>query len=148
MPNSTVPAIAWNKAETAEMQEVIGLYGKTYHFWQVDRDDTLPLGQPELMMSFTKDEQVPWELVKERDARFGVDVMQKRKLREGVSRDSPVHQDADGCWKWTSFLGHGIEYYSLINDRWSPNRLAGYPLPRSSAKPRHKWMQHQLTSFH
>ena len=99
MPNSTVPAIAWNKAETAEMQEVIGLYGKTYHFWQVDRDDTLPLGQPELMMSFTKDEQVPWELVKERDARFGVDVMQKRKLREGVSRDSPVHQDADGCWK-------------------------------------------------
>ena len=58
MPNPNVPNAVWEVAETEEMKEVIGLYGKTYYFWQVDRGDTLPLGKPELMMSFTKDEQV------------------------------------------------------------------------------------------
>jgi len=58
MPNPNVPNAVWEIAETEEMKEVIGLYGKTYHFWQVDKGDTLPLGKPELMMSFTKDEQV------------------------------------------------------------------------------------------
>ena len=58
MPNPNIPGKVWEFAETEEMKEVVGLYGKTYHFWQVDRGDTLPLGKPELMMSFTKDEQV------------------------------------------------------------------------------------------
>ncbi len=58
LPNSNVPNAAWEVAETAEMREIIGLYGKTYHFWQVDRGDQLPLGEPQLMMSFTKDDQV------------------------------------------------------------------------------------------
>ena len=58
MPNPNIPNAVWETAETEEMKEVIGLYGKTFHFWQVDRGDTLPLGKPELMMSFTKDEQV------------------------------------------------------------------------------------------
>ncbi len=35
---------AWEQAETKEMEEVISLYGKTYHFWQVDKGDKLPLG--------------------------------------------------------------------------------------------------------
>ena len=34
----------WQEAETAAMREVAGLYGKTWHFWQVDRGDQLPLG--------------------------------------------------------------------------------------------------------
>jgi hypothetical protein len=58
MPNPNVPAAVWEIAEIEEMKEVIGLYGKTYHFWHVDRGDTLPLGKPELMMSFTNAEQV------------------------------------------------------------------------------------------
>jgi hypothetical protein len=40
------------------MQEVVGFYSKTFHFRQVDRGDELPLGNQELMMSFTKDDQV------------------------------------------------------------------------------------------
>ena len=56
MPNPNIPNAIWDIAETEELN--IGLYGKKYHFWQVDKDDTLPLGKPELMMSFTKDEQV------------------------------------------------------------------------------------------
>lgn len=58
LPNPKVPNAVWEVAETEEMKEVIGLYGKTFHFWQVDRGDMLPLGMPQLMMSFTKDEQV------------------------------------------------------------------------------------------
>ena len=38
MPGPDVlPTTAWELAETKEMEDVIGLYGKTYHFWQVDR---------------------------------------------------------------------------------------------------------------
>jgi hypothetical protein len=59
MPNPHVPNAIWEVAETEEMKEVIGFYGKTFHFWQVDRGDTLPLGMPELMMSVTGKEQVP-----------------------------------------------------------------------------------------
>jgi hypothetical protein len=45
LPNSTIPNASWEVAETEEMKEVIGLYGKTYNFWQVDRGDELPLSQ-------------------------------------------------------------------------------------------------------
>ena len=58
IPHPNIPAAVWEIAETEEMKEVISLYGKTYHFWQVDRDDILPFGKPGLMMSFTKEEQV------------------------------------------------------------------------------------------
>lgn len=62
MPNPLIPEGVWEIAETAEMREVVGLYGKTFHFWQVDRGDKLPLGKPELMMSFTRDDQVSRKL--------------------------------------------------------------------------------------
>jgi len=97
LPNPNVPNKVWEIAETEEMKQVIGLYGKTYHFWQVDRGDILPLGKPELMMSFTKDEQVPWDKVKDRDERYGVNTEKKREIRQGI-QGLEVHEDADGCW--------------------------------------------------
>ncbi len=33
-------------AEDLEMKKLINTYGKTFHTWQVDRGDTLPLGKP------------------------------------------------------------------------------------------------------
>lgn len=30
-----VPTAVWEAAEKKEMEQVVGLYGKTYHFWQV-----------------------------------------------------------------------------------------------------------------
>lgn len=73
----------WEEAETKEMEEVIGFYGKTYHFWQVDRGDKLPLGPPQLMMSFTGEEQCPGlkELLAERDERFRTDSRRKKEKR-------------------------------------------------------------------
>lgn len=98
MPNPNVPDAVWEIAENAEMKEVVGLYGKTYHFWQVDRGDVLPLGKPELMISFTNDEQVPWSKVQERDERYGVDTIRKREIRKGID-SVEVHGDADQAWK-------------------------------------------------
>ena len=40
-----IPQEAWDAAELSAMHEVVGLYGKTWHFWQVDRGDELPLGK-------------------------------------------------------------------------------------------------------
>ena len=86
-----LPTGIWEEAETREMEDVIGLYGKTYHFWQVDRGDKLPLGGPELMMSFT---QVPpgfEELVGDRDTRFKVDHKQKAEKR-GYIQEPIIHE--------------------------------------------------------
>lgn len=47
-----------------DMENVVKTYGKTFHFWQVDKGDSLPLGIPQLMMSLTRDGQVYDHLVK------------------------------------------------------------------------------------
>jgi len=42
-------------AEKALMSKIVNTYGKTWHTWHTDRDKTLPLGIPALMMGFTAD---------------------------------------------------------------------------------------------
>lgn len=88
-----LPTGIWEEAETKEMEDVVGLYGKTYHFWQVDRGDKLPLGGPELMTSFSQGEQWPNfdELVGERDSRYGVSYVQKKEKRLYI-KEPKVHQ--------------------------------------------------------
>jgi Protein of unknown function (DUF1264) len=54
-------------AEKDLMKVLIGTYGKTWHFWQVDRGDKLPLGIPQLMMAFTADGQAKASIIAERD---------------------------------------------------------------------------------
>lgn len=40
-------------AEDLEMKKLINTYGKTFHTWQVDRGDTLPLGNsPHSLLPF------------------------------------------------------------------------------------------------
>ncbi|QQK44043.1 Peptidase S24/S26A/S26B [Penicillium digitatum] len=96
-----VPDAVWEAAETAEMHDVAPIYGKTYHFWQVDRGDPVPLGPPQLMGSFVSNESVKMahpagldSLLEDRNKRYGVDHRQKAKKREGIK---PVekHPDAD-----------------------------------------------------
>ena len=98
---AALPTHAWEVAETKEMEDVVGLYGKTYHFWQVDRGDKLPLGGPELMMSFTAEGQCPppgfKEVVSERDQRYGIDHEQKARKREYI-KEPEIHEDADSMW--------------------------------------------------
>lgn len=88
---AAMPNAAWEVAETAEMHDVAPIYGKTYHFWQVDRGDPFPLGAPQLMGSFTSYEGVERAreggidaLLAERDERFGVDFRAKAEKRKGI----------------------------------------------------------------
>jgi len=97
---AAVPEAAWELAENKEMEEVVNLYGKVYHLWQVDRGDVLPLGEPKLMTSFTKKEQFPdfEEKLKDRDARFGSDYQRKSEVREYIE-EPKLEGNADWVWK-------------------------------------------------
>ena len=94
-----VPNAAWEIAETKEMEEVVILYGKVYHLWQTDRGDKLPLGEPQLMTSFTAKDQFDFEKsVGDRDRRFGVKSSQKAEKRAYI-KEPEIHPDADYAWK-------------------------------------------------
>jgi hypothetical protein len=101
-----VPDAAWEVAENREMEEVVELYGKVYHLWQVDRGDKLPLGEPKLMTSFTKEEQMPnfEKTMEDRDKRFGSDFRRKRQVREYI-KEPKIHDNADAVWN-AKGLGH------------------------------------------
>ncbi|KAF2213058.1 hypothetical protein CERZMDRAFT_67289 [Cercospora zeae-maydis SCOH1-5] len=100
MPAPTgVPLAAWEKAENAEMEQVVHLYGKVFQTWQVDRGDKVPLGMPELMTSFTSSEQTDIDkLLEDRDSRFGIDHKKKAEGRAYIEVPT-VHADADDLWK-------------------------------------------------
>lgn len=96
---AAVPNAVWEVAETAEMEEVVVLYGKVYHLWQTDRGDKLPLGQPQLMTSYTESGQFDFDkVVGERDRRFGVSSKQKAEKRAHI-QEPTIHVDADSAWK-------------------------------------------------
>ncbi|KAK7951819.1 uncharacterized protein PG986_007547 [Apiospora aurea] len=102
MPGPTAPGAqqVWEAAETAEMKEVVHLYGKVYHLWQTDRGDALPLGEPKLMTSFTEAGQFDFDkVVGDRDRRFGVDYKRKRDIRQEAVPEPKIHEDADHAWK-------------------------------------------------
>ena len=105
-----LPTGIWEEAETKEMEQVIGLYGKTYHFWQVDRGDKLPLGEAQLMMSLTKEDQVPGfgELLGERDSRYKVSSAQKKEKRAYIE-EPEIHEDADSAWKEAAAKGERLD---------------------------------------
>jgi len=42
--------------------------------------------------------QVPWEKIKDRDARYGVETTRKKEIRSEIE-SVEIHADADGCWK-------------------------------------------------
>ncbi|KAG5995492.1 hypothetical protein E4U52_008220 [Claviceps spartinae] len=97
MPNRTVPATVWDAAERKEMAEIITLYGKTYHLWQTDRGDKLPLGEPKLMTSLTADGQLDAITMKQRDEKFGISCKDKKASRADI-RSPKIHPDADSAW--------------------------------------------------
>ncbi|KAK1759976.1 hypothetical protein QBC47DRAFT_117812 [Echria macrotheca] len=100
-PSALVPQAAWETAENAEMEEVIRLYGKVYHLWQVDRGHQIPLGEPQLMTSITAADQIPEldQIMDERDRKFpGTDWRRKKEIRQDIT-EPEIHPDADYTWK-------------------------------------------------
>ncbi|PNW84625.1 hypothetical protein CHLRE_03g151850v5 [Chlamydomonas reinhardtii] len=87
-------------AEDADMAKVINTYGKTWHTWQVDRGDPLPLGPPQLMMAYTADGQVPPAALAARDQEVGCDSAHVRRRRAHLAPNPPQpHPDADHPWR-------------------------------------------------
>ncbi|GJP41993.1 hypothetical protein CLOM_g1593 [Closterium sp. NIES-68] len=71
-----LPAIA----EQPIMAKLVKTFGKTWHFWQFDRGDALPLGVPQLMGAFFADGQLKPELPRV-EQRYGVQMEERRKMR-------------------------------------------------------------------
>lgn len=87
-----LPAVA----EKALMGNIVNTYGKTWHTWHTERDQTLPLGVPALMMGFTQDGQLNPALLADRDRRFGVNTSAIKQQRT----DLPAHPVAQGADAW------------------------------------------------
>lgn len=99
MPQPVLPTTAWEAAETKEMEQVVQLYGKVYHLWQTDRGDKVPMGEPQLMTSFTARDQFEFDrMVGERDERFGVSSERKREKRSYIE-EPKLDEAADATWK-------------------------------------------------
>lgn len=84
-------------AEKDLMKVLIGTYGKTWHTWQVDRGDKLPLGIPQLMMAFTRDGQLDAKIAAERDKLYPVSVAAKKAARADIP-DAKIDPGAD-AWQ-------------------------------------------------
>ena len=85
-------------AEKGLMKVLIGTYGKTWHTWQVDRGDKLPLGIPQLMMAFTKDGQLDPKIAAEREKLYATSVTAKKAARADIP-DAKVDPGADAWQK-------------------------------------------------
>ncbi|EIW9757689.1 OBAP family protein [Salmonella enterica subsp. enterica serovar Montevideo] len=83
-------------ADKALMSKIVNTYGKTWHTWHTDRDKTLPMGIPALMMGFTGDGQLDPALLADRDRRLGIDTQAIKRERQ----DLPEHPVIKGANAW------------------------------------------------
>ncbi|MCI0569473.1 MAG: OBAP family protein [Myxococcaceae bacterium] len=82
--------------ETAFLKKAITTYGKTWHTWDPMLSEKLPLGRPELMMSFTRDGVLRPELAAARDATLGTNTAQLRANRaKSIPQVPTVMKGAD-----------------------------------------------------
>jgi len=88
-----VPTVVENQF----MNQFANTYGKSFHFWHVDKGDQLPLGIPQVMMSFTEDDQIKPELIKQRDAELRTSTNELKKSR--ITILPPIIDRNADCWK-------------------------------------------------
>ncbi|KAJ7957291.1 Oil body-associated protein like [Quillaja saponaria] len=72
-----------------DLDKVCKTYGKVFHFWQIDKGDTLPLGLPQLMMALTRDGQIYDNLAHDAEKRLGISFDKERENRAYMS--GPQH---------------------------------------------------------
>lgn len=83
-------------ADKALMSKIVNTYGKTWHSWHTDRDKTLPLGIPALMMGFTGEGQLDPALLADRDRRMDINTPEIKQQR----RDIPARPVVSGANAW------------------------------------------------
>lgn len=88
----------WEAAELEAMKEVVNLYGKTWHTWQVDAGHQYPLGLAALMGSATSEDQVNLDkALANRDKQFGIDYRKKSEARKDIQAPN-IHPSAFFCY--------------------------------------------------
>lgn len=95
-------------AERQLMKDVARSYGKTWHLWQVDRGDVLPVGGPRLMMSFTQDGQLDPQLLEHRDHALHISSAEKRSARVGI--EAPVRIRGADAWEGGDIVQCQLQY--------------------------------------
>ena len=83
-------------AEKTLMKDLVLTYGKTWQTWQVDRNDQVPMGIPQLLMGFTADGQIDPRLVAGRDREAGLSTADKKARRA----DLPAGKVEPGADAW------------------------------------------------
>lgn len=141
-PSALVPQAAWEQAETTEMEQVIRLYGKVYHLWQIDKGHKLPLGEPQLMTSITAADQIP-ELDKMMDARDeqfpGTDWRKKKELREHIPEPKihpgsfSISVNSLGVHTYSCFDRRRLCVEKMIEQTHNKSRAVGCKCPAVSA---------------
>lgn len=80
------------------MKILVNTYGKTFHTWNyANKNNSLPLGIPEIVNGYTANGQLPKELVAKRDALYGVNSTAVRENRTDIVAP-PVIDGADS-WR-------------------------------------------------
>ncbi|KAI3924012.1 hypothetical protein MKW92_027483 [Papaver armeniacum] len=83
-----------------DLDKVAKTYGKTIHFWQVDKGDAFPLGLPQIMMALTRDGQLQDNLAKDVEKRFNVSFDAERENRAYMKGpEHGIHHLANGGGK-------------------------------------------------
>jgi hypothetical protein len=80
------------------MKILVDSYGKTFHTWRYDqKNNSLPLGIPEIVNGYTGDGQLPTDLVATRNNYFAVNSTEIKAQRAGITVP-PIQEGAD-IWK-------------------------------------------------
>ncbi|KQJ82685.1 oil body-associated protein 1A [Brachypodium distachyon] len=103
--------------ERRDLEKVAKTYGKTIHFWQVDRGDALPLGVPQIMMALTRDGQLRQDLADCVEKKYGVSFQKERENRAYMS--GPAH----GIHPLANAAGKGLK--TDIREVDLPTAIAG-----------------------
>lgn len=99
-------------AEHAYFEDLVTTYGKTFHTWQIDKDD-FPYGIPQLMMAFTADGQANASMVEARDRRLGISTMERRRNRADIAM--PDVLKGANSWKSGRIVQTRLEQVSMKN---------------------------------
>jgi hypothetical protein len=79
------------------MEKLVSTYGKTIHTWHTDQQRELPIGSPMIMMGFTKDGQLDTRLLADRDRRFDISTVEKKKNRSDIP--DPMVDPSANAWQ-------------------------------------------------
>ena len=108
------PALS-QAAEHAMMAGLVTSYGKTWHCWQIDRDQAFPFGIPQLMMGFTQDGQLEPSILAARDRAFEISSGARAADRADIPMPT-VQQGANG-WQSGHTLHLKLEQVPVRNER-------------------------------